>query len=221
MKSTRHRCLSRALAITTLGLAVLARASGAAPPDLHAKLAELSHGFTFDGKPVPPRLIEQFDGWLSDGSEPIIITVDLAQAVDSNHFDSEPVVRRDGVVEVRGPEKGVFFNYEWLGTVRPNVHVIRIESCGGGAGIFGTLLIFKAEVHCATTADGKPYDQLLLTLVRNYILGDRENSEIKVLPGRVVIGTSEYRKVPVTLKVPAGGRASRKPVTSPARAGSR
>jgi hypothetical protein len=58
-------------------------------------------------------------------------------------------------------------------------------------------------VRRTTAWDGKPYDQLLLTLVRNYPLGDRDTGKIKVHPGRIVIGRSEYRERPVTLKVPA------------------
>jgi hypothetical protein len=136
MKTTCHRRLRRALAITALALTVLARASGAALPDLHPRLAELSHGFTFYSKPVPPRLIEQFNSWLSDGTDPIIITVDLAQAFESNRFDSEPVTeRKSGEFSVANPGEGAFFSYEWFGTVRPNVHVLRITDYGGGTGI--------------------------------------------------------------------------------------
>jgi hypothetical protein len=204
MKTTCHQRLRRALAITALALTVLARASGAALPDLHPRLEELSHGFTFYSKPVPPRLIEQFNGWLSDGTDPTIITVDLAQAVESNQFDSEPVTHREnGEFSVAGPEEGESFSYEWFGTVRPNVHVLRVSYCGGGTGIFQALLILKAEVRRTTSWDGKPYDQLLLTIVRNYPLGDRDTGKIEVHPGRIVIGRSEYRKKPVTLKVPA------------------
>jgi hypothetical protein len=44
------------------------------------------------------------------------------------------------------------------------------------------LLILKAEVHRATSMDGKPYDQPLLTFVRSYDLGDRDDRTVNVPP---------------------------------------
>jgi hypothetical protein len=208
MNLSPPRRVRRTLAVVVFGLAALVQASwaAAAPPDMHARLAELSHGFMFDGKPVPPRLIQQFEGLISDGTEPIIITVDLAEAVGSNQFDSEDVERRNGAFVVHGPDPDATFSYEWLGTVRPNVHVLTLDDAPGGTGVFGMLLILKAEVHRATGMDGKPYDQLLLTFVRSYDLGDRDDGKVKVLPGRVIISKSRYRTKPVTLSIPGEGR---------------
>ena len=191
------------LALVWAGRAWGEKSAAAAPPaPVKRLLQEVNEHFTIQGKAVDPRLVEKFTTFLSDSGFPNVITVDLlAAALNDNEYYVPDVKVKDGLVSVnhKDPE-GSSFAYDWLGTVRPGLHVVKTLYSGGGSGIFMNLYFFR--IYPGTGRDEKgPYDQVLMTLGRTpVILGDRDDGDIKVEPGRVTIGKSRYRNQPVILK---------------------
>jgi hypothetical protein len=191
------------LALVWVGRAQGEKSTAAAPPaPVPRLLQEVNAHFTVQGKPVHPRLVEKFQTFLSDSGPPAVITVDLlAATVNGNEYYEPDVKVQDGLVSIEHKDQeGSSFAYKWLGTVRPGLHVVETFYSGGGTGVFMDLYFFR--VYRATGRDEKgPYDQVLMTLVRTpVILGDRDDTTIKVEPGRVIIGKSRYRDQPVILK---------------------
>jgi hypothetical protein len=179
------------------------KTSVAAPQTLVRNLLkEVNEHFTIKGKPVHPLLVEKFQTFLSDSGPPAVITVDLLAAAENDNEYYPPDVKvRDGLVSVAHKDReGSEFAYRWLGTVRPGLHVVETRFSGGGTGVFKDLYFFR--IYIATGHNGKiPYDQLLMTLLRTpMILGDRDDGDITVEPGRVIIGKSRYRNQPVILE---------------------
>jgi len=179
------------------------KSAAAAPPaPVQQLLQEVNAHFTIQGKPVHPRLVEKFQTFLSDSGTPAVITVDLlASTRNDNEYYVPDVKVQDGLVSIehKDPE-GSGFTYKWLGMVRPGLHVVETLYSGGGTGVFMHLYFFR--IYLGTGRDEKgPYDQVLMTLARTpVILGDRDDSTIKVEPGRVIIGKSRYRNQPVILE---------------------
>ena len=174
------------------------RATTSQAPANDGSLAELNRQFTVRGHRVHPALIERFTRWPSDASEPVVITVNVLTAAGTNEYPDDSIeVESDRVGLTRPPGEG-WFNYRWLGTVSPGLHVLETADNGGGSGIFETLYIFRASAATGQGPDG-PYPQLLLSVVRYFVLGDRDDGTVTVRPNVVTIGTSRYRTKPVTL----------------------
>jgi len=191
------------LAFVWAGRAQGEKSTAAAPPVPGQRLLqEVNAHFTVQVKPVHPRLVEKFQTFLSDSGPPAVITVDLlAATVNGNEYYDPDVKVQDSVVSVEHKDQeGSSFAYKWLGTVQPGLHVVETFYSGGGTGVFMDLYFFR--IYRATGRDEKgPYAQILMTLVRTpVILGDRDDTTIKVEPGRVIIGKSRYRNQPVILK---------------------
>lgn len=162
---------------------------------------ELNEHFTVEGRPVHPALIEAFEVWASDPGPATIVAVDvLASIKNENQFYYEKVkVHEDGMVFI-DKEDRAWFGYEWLGTVRPGLHVVKTFASGGGSGVFMFLKIFRVSTGSGKDCNGQPYAQILLSLERDCLLGDRDLAKISVEPGRVIIGTSIYRDKPFILQ---------------------
>ncbi|MFA5160605.1 MAG: hypothetical protein WC484_08915, partial [Candidatus Omnitrophota bacterium] len=100
-----------------------------------------------------------------------------------------------------GKQTGEFFCYERLGKLNNGLHVLKVSNSGGGSGTFMDLFFVRFDKGNGYTRDGEKYDQLLMSIVRQYPLGDRDDGEIKVLGDHVVVGRSRYRGEDVTLTV--------------------
>src|SRR5262249_23770291 len=80
--------------ILLLGTVFLAtRALSGTPPQLET-------GFTFNGKPVHPLLIKQFEPWVSDPRPPITVELNLTAASDSNQYAADFKTGSDGLVSI-------------------------------------------------------------------------------------------------------------------------
>ena len=62
---------------------------------------------------------------------------------------------------------------------------------GGGSGVFEDLVFVRFNMGEGINLDGQKYKQLLMTVVREYALGDRYfgigKGEVKVFPDKVFI----------------------------------
>jgi len=158
--------------------------------------------FTFRGQPIHPGLIQELLPWLSD-EYPTTLSVDVRAAYDSNEYQSREVTVRKGRVEL---SSGGRFWYERLGVLRDGTQVLRTTRDTGGTGRFMDLLFVRFETGAARNTDGSSRPQLVMELIYSFGLGDRDNSDVRVLSDRVVVSPGKYRAAPVTLETPLGYR---------------
>ena len=158
------------------------------------QLDEANTKFTYQGKPIHPFLLEKFSNWLSDNKPPIITSADVAASFDTNEFENNIVKSLDNSwwFAERGKDVTDYasFSYKWLGKTANGTHVVEVGANGGGSGFFMGLMFFKF-LEGEITAGDKAQKQILMTIVRTYVLGDRYEGEIKVYPDRVVIPKSK------------------------------
>lgn len=62
------------------------------------------------------------------------------------------------------------------------------------------IMIVKFEKGYGFTPEGQKYDRLLMSIVRNESLGDRDDGKITVLSDKVILGKSKYREKPIILE---------------------
>jgi hypothetical protein len=197
----------RAISIVTLTLSVLwgtgcetAKDTTAPSEEMRNALKEANEHFTYKGKPIHPGLVEEFEGWMSDYGPSITVTVNVAASFDTNEYYDQNVEQRGSVI-IRGsnsPEERDWYNYERIGVLSDGTSVLKTCSGGGGSGVFMDLLFVRFSVD-ECLFEGEKHEQLLMRVVNQYLLGDRDMAEIKVVGDRVIVGASEHRAQPVTL----------------------
>ena len=168
---------------------------GVIPPalaDIQQDFKEANEHFSLHGKPIHPGLVQQFMSWLSDPGEPTTISVDVA-AEHPNQYDDADVEISNKNICTKPSKDGDYFCYEWLGKLANGLHVLSIAASGGGSGIFEDLVFVRFDVGDGINLDGNKYKRLLMTVVREYGLGDRDDGRIQVLPDRVIVGKSQSR----------------------------
>jgi hypothetical protein len=77
--------------------------------------------------------------------------------------------------------------------------VLETGEGGGGSGIFMDLFFVRFDIGEGYTEEGSKNSRLLMTVVRIFSLGDRDDGEIEVLADRVIVGKSRYRKAPAVI----------------------
>ncbi len=158
-------------------------------------LDEANSAFTYKGLPVHPFLVKEFLNWLSDDRPPMITTVDVSAAFNTNKYQNDEVENQDDWWGVEWQEDLEIttaycsFGYQWLGKLEDGTHVLEVADWGGGSGVFMDLL-FVTFSEGEILWKGKKEKQLLMSIVGTYTLGDRYEGEIKVLPNKVIIPAS-------------------------------
>lgn len=128
-------------------------------------LDEANLSFTYRGKPIHPKLVHEFQCWDSD-LNPVTLAVDVSAAFDSNEYCDEVEISDEWVSFY--DEEGRT-SYRWTGfNKRRGVHVLETASGGSGSYVAKTTLWVKFEIGQSVYPDGKPYDQLILRLVRAF-----------------------------------------------------
>jgi len=159
-------------------------------------LDEVNAKFTYRGEPIHPRLIHEFSNWLSDGVAPVITTVDLTAAFNTDEYpQSEIKSREDWWYSEKEEMDGDIrlyesFDYHWLGKMSNNIHVVETGSSGGGSGFFMDLMFIKFSEGEILVEEAKE-KQLLMSIMGIYSLGDRYDGDIKVYEDRVFIPASK------------------------------
>ena len=160
------------------------------------QIEEANAKFTYKGNPMHPFLVREFSNWLSDYRPPVVTTVDVTAAFDTNKYQQSDIKKRDDwwFVEEEEMDGDIrlyeSFDYHWLGKLADDTHVLETGSSGGGSGFFMDLMFIKfseGEIFW----EGKKTKQLLMSIVGTYSLGDRYNGDIKVYPDRVFVPASE------------------------------
>jgi len=159
------------------------------------QLDEANLKFTFSGKPIHPFVVKEFSNWLSDNRPPMITTVDVAAAFDTNKYQDSKLEKRDNWLFAESEEMDgdvrlyESFGYHWIGRLANGIHVLETGSSGGGSGFFMDLMFVKfseGEIFW----ENKKEKQLLMTIVGTYSLGDRYEGEIKINGNKVLIPAS-------------------------------
>jgi hypothetical protein len=184
----------RKIAIASAFLTVFPTSLSAQPLD--AWLDELRHGFTLDGKPVPPKIFADFgDDDLSGPEKSVSVTVDLIAAI-GNRLYADPIVRaQGGWLWQRKASSGIEnsgerIGYEFMGTTDNELLIVVASYSGGGSGAYCTLHILDAAASHGLYSDGKAYDRLNLTVLRNVPLGDRWKGSVRITGNTVAVLTS-------------------------------
>lgn len=175
---------------------ILAVAAAATPFASGPGLADVD-GFTFRGEPIHPKLVLEFEAWLSDDTPPITTAVDIAAAFDTNEYGEDVETTAGGFV--RFMDGDGWYAYKPLGQMEDGTHVLHTEANGGGSGIFTNLVFVRLDEDKAMTPTGSSYTRVLMSVVGRFVLGDRDDARIQVLADRVVVGASRYRTSPTTL----------------------
>ncbi len=163
------------------------------------QLLEANTKFTYKNKPIHPFLIGQFSNWCSDYRPPILKTVDVSAAFDTNQYQLSEIKRHNNWLfsekewfdgDVRLYES---FHYQWLGKMKNGIHVLETGANGGGSGTFMDLMFvrfFEDEIMW----EEKKEKQLLLSIEGIYSLGDRYNGRVKVYADKVTITASPNQR---------------------------
>ena len=197
----------RIASIVTLALFIMC-GSGCKPEkdatalsaEMRAALKEAQENFTYKGKPINPRLVQEFEGWMSDYGPSITVTMNVAASFETNEYYDENVEQRDGVIiwEADEDQEREWYSYERIGVLSDGTSVLKTCFGGGGSGVFMDLLFVRFSVDMCLF-QGERHEQLLMRVVNQYLLGDRDTAEVKVVGDRVIVGESRYREEPVTL----------------------
>lgn len=169
-------------------------------PEIKAALVEANANFTYKGSLIHPHLIKEFESWYSDNCPPVIVSIDVAAAAKArNEYDSD-AIKIDGSRVIARSDDGTFYQYEWLGRLENGIHILKTADYGEGSGVFTQLVFVKFTTDFAYDEDGSRRERLLLTVMRDFILGDRDDGSIEIKADRVVISASRYRPEPIVLK---------------------
>jgi len=171
---------------------------------IDAALTEANRDFTYRGKPIHPGLVQEFSSWISDPGLPTTISVDVSAPHGNEYFsgDLSQGEGRNGCIDTKdseGKKDGGSFCYERLGKLDNGLHVLETADSGGGSGVFMDLFFVRFSKGTGYTKEGEKYDRLLMSIVREYTLGDRDDGKIAVTGNKVIVGKSRYRKKQVEL----------------------
>ncbi len=160
-------------------------------------LDEVRRSFTLDGKPIPPGIFRDLgDSDIAD-SISILVIVDLKAAVGSNRYFDDITKSGQWVVQKKSrkdtPNGWEESAYRSIGTTSNHLLVVVTSYNGGGSGTFYTLHILDLARGKAFDPEGKPYDRLNLTSVREMALGDRWQGDIKISGFSVEVQTTKKR----------------------------
>lgn len=146
-------------------------------------LDEANKKFFYNGEPISPELVNEFLPWLSD-ENPITITVDVVAAYQTNEYNGA-IEYNDSIAKVIYGEN--IFEYKYLGKLKNGIHVVDFYRGESNSGIFETLLFISFRIRKNFDDSEKLSDQLLMSLEKSYIVGDRQNAKITLTKNTVII----------------------------------
>ncbi|MCK4994299.1 MAG: hypothetical protein KAS13_04540 [Candidatus Omnitrophica bacterium] len=159
------------------------------------QLSEVNTKFTYKDSPIHPFLIRQFLNWTSDYRSPILTTVDVSAAFDTNQYQITEIKKQNDWLfsekeEIDGDIRLYeSFHYHWVGKMQNGIHVLETGSSGGGSGFFMDLMFVRFSED-EILWESKKESQLLMSIVGIYSLGDRYDGDIKVYANKVLIPAS-------------------------------
>jgi len=150
-------------------------------------LREANERFTFGGEPINPRMLSDLLPLISDRlSGPVAVDIEGG----SNRYSAELSTPEKGVVRAtwtEGEEEEIF-QYQHLGVLANNMHVIKTLTSGGGSGAFFDLLLVKFMTDTEYTDGGALRNRLIMMRTGTFSLGSNYNGSIKVDNSEISIG---------------------------------
>lgn len=144
---------------------------------------------------IHPKIIQDLQGSLADIGEQVV-AINLLDSQDSNRYFGEIKIRsieNSNYPYVYSEDGKESFGYNYIGTSSSGIHVLRTSECGGGSGIFMSLMFLVLETDESIKYD---YDQDILNKRQRInlktlgllSLGDRYDGEITLNNGILKIG---------------------------------
>ncbi|MCI0612797.1 hypothetical protein L0244_07390 [bacterium] len=160
---------------------VLAATDPQNPVKLNQALDEANKSFTYNGKPINPRAVQELLSWPSD-SGPGPVSIDVAGTDDTNRYYGDYEKKEDGSVFIKldNDSGGGYFIYERLGTLKDNIHVVETSDNGGGSGIFMNLLLIQFKIDFEYGEDGSHRYMLIMQRLGQIMLCDRYDGPIQI-----------------------------------------
>lgn len=170
------------------------------PASAEIALREAREHFTYEGKPIHPGMVRQFSGWLSDGG-PITLSVDVRAGSGTDQYSDRDVnqIAKQVIVHEEGHE-AAWFGYERIGVLNDGTQVLRTEECGGGSGIFLSIMFVRFRIQLHADARVASDFRLVMEVVSDHPIGDRDDGKVVIAGDHVVAGKSRYRKNDVVLR---------------------
>lgn len=169
------------------------------PPNTMAKISHpvAAEDFNFDGKPIHPGCIWEFNVWLSEKEgSPRVKTIDLKSAIRSyKNFEPAEVTSTGFLMAKDGEE---WFAYKHLGVTSTGTHVLRTGYCSGGSGIFQKIFLIrrdKEDYFEFSEDQAKPtiLHRHVLKCIGQIGLGDRDDGLVELKGDTLSLGKSRYR----------------------------
>lgn len=156
--------------------------------------------FKFNGKPVHPGCVREFDVALADSPPPIVRAVDIEACVTGNEFYMPFTTDNQGYIgyeyDLGEGEKGSF-SYKYLGKTPSGIRVLDTRSSGGGTMVAESLLLIKISDEDYWNFDNeyrKTADKrLIMTCTGQIALGDRDTGDVALKGNQLILGPSQYR----------------------------
>lgn len=144
---------------------------------------------------VHPRIVQELKGWISDRNQ-TVAAVDLVAANRSNKFYGDVWVRKvDERLHVGWSDRKQEFSYSHVATSPSGVHMVECSDCGGGTGIFRSILLlaFDCDRSLDEGSSGTLFtrERILLKTLGSISLGDRYAGTIAYHDGSLTVGPDE------------------------------
>ena len=150
-------------------------------------LREANEHFTFQGKPINPRMLNDLLPWLSDRL-PGPVAVDL-QGGGNRYYAEITVPAKGSVLATWKEENGeISVQYQHLGVLANGMHVIKTRENSGGSVTFHSLLLVKFLVDTEYGDGGTLRSRLLMMRTGAFSLGAGYDGSIKLQPDQISIG---------------------------------
>lgn len=166
----------------------------------NSELKDALENFSFEGKPVHPGCVREFDVALSDSPPPIVRAVDIKACVTSNEFYMPFKTREDGYIgyeyDLGDGEKGSF-SYKYLGKSDSGIHVLDTRSSGGGTMVAESVFLIKSDTRDYWDFDNQynktSKKRLIMICTGQITIGDRDRGTIDLSGNQLILGPSQYR----------------------------
>ncbi len=174
---------------------------------VETQLAEVTKSFTYNGAPISPALIRDFETWLSDRGDQVI-AINLSQSQTSNRYfgkaDITPSptgkpqqISYDYEEFFEGGDKEISqFSYIFHGTTPSGVQVLETMShVEGATGVFFTLMLIKPTLKYRLDFETAPLEtkpMIVLEKIGETPLGDRSNPIIHLQGDLVKVTVTEF-----------------------------
>jgi hypothetical protein len=166
---------------------LLVAISSVALADVKQDYKEVNAQFTYHDKPIHPGLVQLFMASPADPGQPTVIAVDLAADHPNQYYEGDVDVKGKNICTQANAE-GAYFCYAYLGKLSGDIHVLKASNKTGGSGVFESLLFIRFKIGNDFDFNGTKHRPLLMAVVGEYTLGDRDKREIQVLSSKVIIG---------------------------------